>query len=351
MKTKILLVLTVIFALSFNTAFAQGCEDDAPAPGTSGPKTSSMTFFGYIQPQYKMQFNDADDNTFNFKRARFGVRGRVNRSFSYYATIETSPMVSSGGDAYLLDAFITWDKHKWTKISFGSFKQPFGRDVTTACHSLWTIERSIVADQVVAPQRDYGVMLLGGDNKTKFRYSLAIMNGKGLRVSDNNKKKDVIGRATYQLFDFLNVGASFRYGYPTNNDDDRTTYGFDALAKYKGFALQAEYIYDEGAFDLGAEGGCGSTPIALSEDGRQGGYVMATYDVNDKFQPVLKYEYFDTDLDWEGSLVTPYHERFTIGFNYFFTDKLRLQVNYTGEDINGETKDNSALAAQLQVRF
>ena len=344
MKTRILLTLTVLFALSFNTTFAQGCEDDAAPTAASGvPSTSSMTVFGYIQPQYNVYQNE---NTFNFKRARLGVRGRVNRSFSYYVVLETSAFIG-GGDAYLLDAFVSFDKYEWAKVSLGSFKQPFGREVTTACHALTTIDRAIVSDQLVAPQRDMGLMLLGGSSKTKFRYSAALMNGRGLGVKDNNEKKDIIGRASYQLFDFLNLGASFRYGYPNNEDDDRTTYGFDALATYGGFSLQGEYIYDEGDYNRAAGGGCGADPLELGEV-RHGGYVMAAYDLTEKFQPVVKYEYFDQDDNLEG---IGYQEMFTLGLNYFFNDKTGFQINYQAKDVDGNTEDHNALLMQVQVRF
>jgi len=347
MKTKLILVFAFVFSLSMNPTFAQRCEDDAPATAASGvPSTSSMTVFGYIQPQYNTYFTDQGENTFNFKRARLGVRGRVNRSFSYYVVLESSAFIG-GGDAYLLDAFITYDKHEWAKVSLGSFKQPFGREVTTACHSLTTIDRAIVADQLVAPQRDMGVMLLGGSNKTKFKYSMALMNGRGLGVNDNNKKKDVIGRASYQLLDFINVGASFRYGYPNNQDDERTTYGFDALIKYNDFTLQGEYIYDEGDYNRAAGGGCGAEPLELGEK-RQGAYVMATYDINKKFQPVFKYEYFDQDIDLKD---LGYQERMTFGVNYFINPKTRLQVNYQANVETHINIDNDALLMQLQVRF
>ncbi len=347
MKTKIIILFSIIFALQFNTTFAQGCEDDAPAPGTSGvPTTSSSTVFGYIQPQYNTYFTDNGENTFNFKRARIGVKGRANRSFSYYVVLETSAFIG-GGDAYLLDAFVTYDKNEWAKISLGSFKQPFGREVTTACHSLSTIDRSIVADQLVAPQRDMGLMLLGGSNKTKLKYSLALMNGRGLGVNDNNKKKDVTGRASYQLLDFMNVGASFRYGYPNNEDDDRTTYGFDASVKYKDLTIQGEYIYDEGDYNRAAGGGCGSEPLELGEK-RDGAYVMVTYDVNSKLQPVFKYEYFDQDTDLKE---IGYQERMTIGINYFFNKMTRLQINYQANIETYINTDNDALLMQMQIRF
>ena len=348
MKTRILLIFIALFAFTTNSSFAQGCEDDAPASSTSGvPSTSNMTFFGYIQPMFESHFTDANENTFKFKRARLGVRGRVNRSFSYYVALETSDFVSSDGNVYLLDAFITYDKHEWTKFSMGSFKQPFGLEVTTACHALTTIDRAIVSDQLVAPQRDLGLMMLGGTSKTKFRYSLALMNGRGLGVKDNNTKKDVIGRASYKLFDFLTVGGSFRYGYPNNNDLDRTTYGAEFLINYKGFAVQGEYIYDEGDYNRAADGGCGSTPLELGEK-RAGAYVMATYNVNEKFQPVFKYEYFDQDLDIKK---IGYQEMMTLGVNYFINAKTRLQVNYQNKIETGLSIDNDALLMQLQVRF
>lgn len=359
MKTKFIFLLTVLFAFSYSTSFAQGCEDDvAPAAGQSGvPSTSSMTVFGYIQPQYTFHQSSQDNmNSFSFKRARLGVRGRVNRSFSYYVVLEASAFIGSG-DAYLLDAFITYDKYDWAKFSLGSFKQPFGRDVTTACHSLTTIDRSLVADQLVAPQRDMGLMMLGGSGKTKFRYSLALMNGRGLGFKDNNKKKDIIGRATYQVFDFLNVGASFRYGYPMNDEDNpsnnikddhiRKTFGVDALVKYKDLTVQGEYIKDEGDISDFAGGGCGSEPLALGNE-RQGAYVMASYNINEKIQPVIKYEFFDQDLDQD---VVYYQEMTTLGLNYFFNKKTRLQVNYQMKTIDSNTNDNDAFLMQLQVRF
>jgi len=346
MKTKLILLAAFIFALSTNIGSAQGCEDDAtPATASGIPSTSSLKVFGYIQPQYNNYFTDNGESTFNFKRARIGVTGRINRSFSYYVVLETSAFIN-GEDANLLDAFATWDKHEWTKVSLGSFKTPFGRDVTTACHSLTTIDRSIVADQLVAPQRDMGLMLLGGSSKTKFRYSVDYMNGRGLGINDNNKKKDVIGRATYQLFDMLNVGASFRLGYP-NTDVDRTTYGFDAMFKYEDFSLQGEYIYDEGDYNRAAGGGCGSEPLELGEK-RQGAYIMAAYNVNKKLQPVFKYEFFDQDIDLKE---IGYQERMTLGVNYFFNPKTRLQINYQANIETYINQDNDALLMQLQVRF
>ena len=113
-------------------------------------------------------------------------------------------------------------------------------------------------------------------------------------------------------------------------------------------AIQAEYIYDEGAYFSGASGGCGATPVALGER-RDGAYLMASYSVNEKIQPVFKYEFFDPNLDLkdDGS----YMERMTIGANYFFNDKVRFQLNYQANIDTVVNVDNDALLAQIQIKF
>jgi hypothetical protein len=349
MKSKIIILFSIFFTLSFATAFAQGCEGDIPATaGANGvPSTSSTTFFGYIQPEYDAHFTDDKTSSFKFKRARVGVRGRVNRTFSYYVMIEASDFISSDGNVFLMDAFVTYDKYEWARVSVGSFKQPFGLEVATACHSLTTIDRAIVSDQLVAPQRDMGLMLLGGTSQTKFRYAVALMNGRGLGVADNNTKKDIIGRATYKVFDFMTIGGSFRYGYPNNNEADRTSYGAEIALNYNKFNVTSEYIYDEGDYNRAAGGGCGATPLELGAK-RQGAYVMASYDINKQWQPVFKYETFDQDLDLKK---IGYQEMMTLGLNYFFNDNTRLQINYQNKIETATTIDNDALLMQIQVKF
>ena len=264
--------------------------------------------------------------------------------------MEAGPFIGGTQDVYLMDAFITYAADNWARISIGTFKQPFSLELATPCHSLTTIERAIVVDQLVAPQRDFGLFVYGGNKYNRLNYSFAVMNGRGLLNRDNNTKKDVVGRATYRLTDFLTVGGSFRIGYPVpnDNDTDRKTYGGEFLFELDKLSIQGEYIYDEGGYNLAAGGGCGSEPVVLG-DVRDGAYIMGAYKVNEKFQPVLKYEFFDPDraVKDDGS----YQERFTFGFNYFFNDKVRFQLNYLANIDTVINVDNDALAAQMQIRF
>lgn len=343
MKTPIKLILLFSFILMSPYSFAQGCDSDDPADSSEPPK---IKIFGYLQPEYNYTLSDPAESTFAFRRARIGVRGKF-QDFGYYFMMETSPFIGGVGSAYLMDAFVSWEKYNWARVALGSYKQPFGREVVKACWDLTTIDRAIVSDQLVSPQRDYGIMLLGGNKYNRFNYRVAVMNGRGLNVKDNNNKKDFIGRATYQVFDFLNIGASFRYGFPNNDTDNRITYGGDFLIDLNNLHIQGEYIYDQGDYNRAAGGGCGSEPLELGEK-RAGAYGMIWYDTKWNIQPVFKYEFFDQDFDIKGP---GYQERMTIGLNYFVGRMFRIQLNYQANIETYINKKNDKFLAQVQIRW
>ena len=347
MKNKIYFLFAFALLFQVSNSFAQGCDGEDLDTQNDSINAPNIKIFGYLQTQYNSTFNDLNENTITFKRARIGFRGKLKGDFSYYFMLETSPFIGGVGSAYLMDAFITYSYSKSMKISVGSFKQPFGLEVNTACNTLTTIDRSIVSDQLIAPQRDFGVAVLGGNKFTKFRYSVALMNGRGLNAVDNNSKKDIIGRATYKLTDFMTVGGSFRHGYPNNNVDTRSTYGAEMLLKFNNLKIQTEYIYDEGDYNRAAGGGCGSDPVELGEK-RDGGYIMISYDTKWKVQPVFKYEYFDPNID---VVKIGYQEMMTLGANYFINESVRIQLNYQSHIETYINQDNNMLLAQLQIKF
>ncbi len=364
MKKLTVILMSLFFILIYSVAFAQGCDDD----GDEGTDDSGKPkLFGFIQPQYEFHFNDdkntpdlnENTNTFKFKRARLGVKGNIPYDFKYYVVLENSAFVG-GGYPYLLDAFVSYTRYKWAKVSMGSFKQPFGMEINTPCNGLHTINRANVSDQIVSPQRDMGIMLLGGDNKTLIKYAIALMNGNGIGSltnthGDNNRKKDVIGRVTLKPLDFLRVGGSFRYGFPDKDTINRTSYAGELEFKYKDFTVQAEYIADQGG--IGASGGgCGADPVLMGEK-RGGAFVQAMYMTNFNLQPIVKYEFFDPDTENKiENTVIDKLSTITIGVNYFFNDNTRLQLNYLmnselGVGDNYVEVANDAFLMQVQIKF
>lgn len=342
-KFTILFAALVMFAINANS---QGCSEPASSDG--------INVFGFLQTQYDYNLLDDPESNFGFNRARIGVQGAIPYDFSYYVLLETSPFKKDGPKAYLLDAFITYSRFSFAKVSVGSFKNPFGLELSTPCNALHTINRSKVVNELTAPDRDMGFMLLGGSDTTLFRYAVSVTNGTGLLVKDIDTYKDVIGRVLFQPTDWMHVGGSFKTGKsvnvtdPTLGDNKTTRFGAELEVNFANFLVQGEYIYgkDDGAYTVG--GGCGGDPTVVQGSiERSGMFVTALYNTPWNLQPVIKYENYNNDM----SLTNNMEQITTFGFNYFFNDWTRLQVNYEYAAEQAKEIKNDRLMVQLQVKF
>lgn len=344
MLRKLLFLLAIGALLQMNAA-AQGCAEPASEDG--------VNLFGYLQTQYDYNMYDEPESNFGFNRARIGVQGNIPYDFSYYLLLETSPFKKDGPKAYLLDAFITYNRFSLAKVSVGSFKSPFGLELSTPCNALLTINRSKVVNELTAPDRDMGLMLLGGSDTTLFKYAIAVMNGTGLLTPDQDTYKDVVGRVIVQPTNWMHFGASFKKGKSANadaslGDDTRTRFGGEVEVNFANFLVQGEYIYgeDNGSYTVG--GGCGGDPeIVQGSVKRSGMFVTALYNTPWNFQPVIKYENYNSDMDATHNL----EQITTFGINYFFNEWTRLQINYEYAAEQAKEVKNDRLMVQLQVKF
>lgn len=340
---------------------------------------------GFIQPQYEYRQQPAeldgtsnDISSFYFNRARLGVMGVIPYDFSYYVVMEFSPTLNGGMNPQpprILDAFVSYKRFDpYINASIGQFKSPFGVELLTPCHKLYTIQRSVVVENLVHPWRDLGLMVFGGTgdlslfgSKTKnlFGYQFAVMNGSGINQFDDNRTKDYIGRLTFHPVDFLTVGASYRFGkHPPAADgvetpDQRQRLGFDLQVNYKNLVIQGEFVHgsDEGSYTTG--GGCGGeVEVHEGSVDRNGFFVLAAYKTPWKFEPVIKVERYDPNLDMstdnlDFSESMAIQNTITYGLNYHFNDKVRFQANYlyrAEEDASVEI-DNDAFIMQFQIVF
>ena len=80
---------------------------------------------------------------------------------------------------------------------------------------------------------------------------------------------------------------------------------------------------------------------------RSGYWAQALYMTPWNVQPVIKYESFDHDTDTDDNA----ESIITFGFNYFFNDWTRLQLNYLYKAEEGTEIVNDELLMQLQVKF
>lgn len=346
-------------------SWSQGCMDAGEGDG--------VKVIGFLQPEFRYDFLGKDDqgkrldkSSLYFNRLRLGVTGNIPYDFSYYAITELSPKL---GGPYILDAFVSYNRFgPYAKLAVGQFKSPFGLELFTPCHKLHTIDRSEVVNNLAGPFRDFGLMLTGGTDslsilgsKTQnlFSYQVALLNGTGKNVLDDNRLKDIAGRVTFHPLKFITLGASYRMGkHPATSptatkDDERKRLGFDVELNYKGFLVQGEYIKgsDVGSYTTG--GGCDGAPLEVHEGSldRSGYFVQGMYMTPWGIQPLVKYETYNPNV--AADVLHDQVSTVTYGVNWFFNEWTRLQINYrynVEEDGTVEVP-NDAILVQVQVVF
>lgn len=337
------LLIVSIAIVSNNSAFAQGCVE-------ASSSEDGVKLFGYIQPQwaYSQTTDGGDKNSFTFDRARIGVTGSIPYDVSYYAMIDFSRFKT--GSPYLLDAFVSYTRFEWFKISLGQFKSPLSLEQNTPCQSLHTVYRSKVVDELAGPQRDMGVMLFGGAKDSKFHYYLAVMNDYKAGFEDENDGKSIKSRLTFSPFEFLQIGGSFGYGVTgINSDNEKTRIGADLSMSFNNFLLQGEYIWGDDTGDYTTGGGCDGTPLQTHTGGvtRSGFFAHAMYMTPWNLQPVVKFESYDPDM----SIDTNSETILTFGLNYFLNDWTRIQMNYRYKAEQALEVTNDQFVLQVQVKF
>lgn len=357
------ILLSTVIIIS---GYCQGCLE--PLGGSS----DGAKIIGYLQPQLDYHFygknssgKSLDQSTFKFNRARIGVTGSIPYDVEYYVLLEASP--NAYGHPYLLDAFVSYTRlGPYARFSLGSFKSPISLELNTPCNALYTINRSLVVDELT-PNRDLGFMMLGSSDTLNilglqtvnlFRYSLSVTNGTGVLGLDNNNGKTYAGRIVFTPWKHLSLGASYLFGKykaadpSATQDDEKTRYGFDAEFKFGNLLVQGEYLHgdDKGSYTVG--GGCGSTPeIRTGSVLRDGYFVMAAYNTPWNLQPVIKVETYDPNKDAASN--TDRQNIITFGLNYFLNDWTRIQLNYLykAEETAAVEKPNDCILLQVQVKI
>lgn len=360
-------IIIAIVALAFMMpamSFAQGCM--------GGDSEDGVKVIGYIQPQFEYQFLGDDvepfhglesNNSFYFNRARIGVVGSIPYDFSYYVLLEMSPKL---GGPMICDAFITYKRiDPYLNISIGQFKMPFGLELSTACQSLHTINRSMVVNELASPFRDIGVMFLGSTGelfgkKDLISYRFAITNGTGWNTMDTDKYKDFTGRLVITPLEGLSIGGSYKFGKTESaagleTPDESKRWGADISFNKYNVLFQAEYIdgNDKGSSLVG--GGCGEEGTIVEGDFKKNGYMtMLGYMTPWNLQPIVKFESYDPDADVEYDK----QQDITFGLNYWFNEWTRVQLNYvyrseeSGDVIADYNEiDNDFFVMQVQVIF
>lgn len=298
---------------------------------SASPENSSVELNGYIQVRYTQW--DSGSDGFRIRRARLGFKGEILKNINFKLQVDGTRW------PILLDAAVEISSIPYAKLSFGQFKVPFSLENLTSSSALDLVNRTQTVEQLCPAQdigsagRDIGVTASG--KFSILEYTVGVFNGSGINRADMNDQKDIVGRLILRPFNSLAIGVAHYIGDQrpvfgaAHVNRDRT--GVDVFFS-KGPALfKGEYIF------------------ARNDQAESAGwYVRGGYSfIKERLQALINYDSYDWDLDLAGNRM----DVLTLGLNWFFSQKIKLQVNYEHHwDEFAGTTDNVFLA-QFQAYF
>ena len=98
-----------------------------------------------------------DEDTFDFRTARVGLKGDLTRHFDY--EVERA-IEQEGNFGEWKDVYLNWSTFDVVRVKAGRFKMPFGLEQNTGATDVDFAYRSL-ASSTIAPARDRGVMVYG----------------------------------------------------------------------------------------------------------------------------------------------------------------------------------------------
>jgi len=316
-------------------------DDRLQLPGTEGPGSSK--------------------GSFRIRRAKTELTGWVwRRELTYELQLSWAGAEPGTSTTSPLEDFIlNWDasKNQRFQIAVGQFKVPLGRQEMTSSNRLEFADRDLLSGEF-SRGRDVGVQLWGLLGKGKVEYRAGIFNGNpAARPENDNDKYQFNARLMFQPFGDARYSESdfeSRSGKPllavagqyernnqhgsTNIDDlDTRIFGLDAVFKYHGLFLFAEYFARH------------RTPETSPEFDSNGFHAQAGYFlIRDRLEVAARWAGYDP------SDLIPDNDRKEVGgvVNYYFNrHNLKLQADFRQIDDDGRETKNQELRVQAQVVF
>jgi phosphate-selective porin OprO/OprP len=183
----------------------------------SGDKQHSISISGRVHADYRSFSEDSTNSnsadTFDIRRAYFGVSGKLYNDWTYEVTSDVA-------NSSLEYAWLNYKSSDPLQFRIGAFKMPFSFEELTSSRFIDFQERSLV--NAFVPAKDQGLMIYGEPVKNTFGYWLAAMNGSGKNTDEPNSvvdDKDLIARAAVNFAPMfgmsngvLHLGANYSFG-------------------------------------------------------------------------------------------------------------------------------------------
>jgi hypothetical protein len=344
-KVSWLIVLSIaVLIITFNHASAQDSSDSF--------KPSVKTFY-WLQAGY---LNDETENThptFNFKRARFGIKGKVLENVGYHLMVEG---IHNGVDPQLYQAWIDYHLHPLANIRIGQFKYPFGLEAKPGFVFWKFIDPSFVTGGIVNNLgrindgdenglfRDIGAMI-SGNYKIKDEYTagyeMMIFNGNGILQTDNNDAKDFAIRGTFGSAYGTQIGLTYYHGQFYSNNNSRN-YDENAI----GLEFAMEYEIAERLVRVQGEYIMANYETAGDDIKPRGYYIYSTYYIiAEMLELSARYSFFEPNSD---AATTIERVKTTLGGTYYLGKYQLIRVNYdiVEDDV---TNDDNLLEILFQI--
>lgn len=203
---------------------------------------------GFVQAAY--DWTDADNSsTFHVRRARLDFKGDLYRGkkgamvdYRFYFDLARIPKSSP-----ILDMWVRYRPVKEFGVQFGQFKNKFSFEASISPSKYDFIDYSYAvcrlaknsSDDVLGinmTARDFGIEFMGGfihkEGYSVLNYNVAILNGNGMNIKDNNKSKDIMARLTVKPMKELAIAGYYQWGENVLSAAKATEYGWTGSADY-----------------------------------------------------------------------------------------------------------------------
>jgi hypothetical protein len=366
--------------------------------------TRNANLSGSFTVSYGSSNGNAVNDGFKVGIGSFGFKGNLHRDYEKGKNIDYALTIGSDKTSFTLLPSDIWLSYQilpsldpgkpYLKVTAGQQKKPFGLEATTSDDKKPTVTGAQFSSTTKLNERDLGILIAGdlfpvNDYGFKYRvplieYNFMVLNGNGpvgtgnLANADNSQ--DLLGRIVINtpveyshVLRGLSVGTSFYYGKKTmpitNNlvsvasQGDRNRFGADIAYVNTPVGFTYEYVQAVDPYAntvnniqvLDHKNSDSHTFTLFYNFGEQfvKGFVQQDrYDDwwPNSYQPFFRFDRLTPDTSIRSTLTDVY----TVGFNWFFAETTKLQLNYnrTISSVNGkQSEPNNAFVAQFQFGF
>ncbi len=389
------LFLTLLFATTINTIFAQNGIDTVKSTTTESTKEKSLTAIpadaekkpwyesislrGYTQVRYNRFLETNPDLNCEqcdkswgkngglfIRRIRLIFYGNVHERVYVYIQPDFASSASASALHFgqIRDAYfdVSLDKKKEFRLRFGQSKVPFGFENMQSSQNRLTLDRNDPLNSAVSNERDLGVFFYWAPKKIRKRFSELVStglkgsgdygvfafgayNGQTANKPEANNSQHYVARLTYpfmfkngQILEAGIQGYTGNYVITSKTNNVKT---INSKAEYLDQRAAASIILYPQPFGFQAEYNIGTGPEynadsnKIEQKGLYGGYAMVNYMIKMKNQflfPFVKYQMYEGGKKHELDARSYSVSELEIGFEWQPVKNFEFVAMYTISD-------------------